>query len=85
MSSLLDKHGPGWDSVNVHDYFKLSEGNEREDMIMSTSKEYEECCIIFETLKQMKLMQIKNKRDPINFEWKFEVNLIFDIRWLVNP
>ncbi len=24
MSSLLDKHGIGWDSVNVYEYFKLS-------------------------------------------------------------
>jgi hypothetical protein len=72
MTSLLDKHETGWDNVNVHDYFRLSKGCGREDLIMSTSKEYEECCIIFETLKQMKLTQIKNKRDPTKFEWKFE-------------
>ncbi len=43
MTSIIEKQGSGWDNINEKTFFNQSKGNQRQDVIMSTSKEYEEC------------------------------------------
>jgi len=47
MTSIIENQGSGWDNINEKTFFNQSEGNQHEDFIMSTSKEYEECFIMF--------------------------------------
>jgi len=49
MTSIIEKQGSGWDKINAKDFFKCSEVYRREDVDMSTNKEYEECNIMFST------------------------------------
>ncbi len=53
MSSILDEPGNGCEDINEGEYFKCSEG-QREDIIMSTSKDFEECYVIYSTMKWIK-------------------------------
>jgi hypothetical protein len=50
MKSIIEKQGSGWDNINEKTFFNQSEGNQHEDVVMSTSKEYEERFIMFSTM-----------------------------------
>jgi len=64
MTSIIEKQGSGWDNINEKTFFNQSEGNQHEDVIMSTSKEYEECFIMFSTMNFIKkTVNNKDKRD----------------------
>jgi hypothetical protein len=54
MTSIIEKQGSGWNNMNDKTFFNHTEGNQREDVIMSTSKEYEECFIMFSTMNYIK-------------------------------
>ena len=66
MTSILDKVGIGWDNIDVDEYFKNSMGG-WEDVMMTNSKQFEECHILFWTMSSIKLTHVlrskKNKRD----------------------
>ena len=60
MTSIIEKKGSGWDNINEKTFFDQSEGNQRQDVVMSTSKEYEECFIMFSTMSYIQ-KTVKNK------------------------
>ena len=63
MTSIIEKQGSGWDKINEKTFFNQSEGNQRQDVVMSTSKEYEECFIMFSTMSYIqKLSRTKIKK-----------------------
>jgi hypothetical protein len=53
MSSIIEKQGSGWDKINAKEFFKCSEVYRREDVNMSTTKEYKECNIMFSTMNSI--------------------------------
>jgi len=54
MTSIIEKQGSGWDKINGKEFFKCSEVYRREDVNMSTTKEYEECNIMFSTMHSIR-------------------------------
>jgi len=60
MTSIIEKQGSGWDKINAKDFFKCSEVYMHEDVIMSTTKEYKECNIMFSTMNSIRIT-VKNK------------------------
>jgi hypothetical protein len=54
MTSIIEKQGSGWDKINANEFFKCSEVYRREDVNMSTAKEYEECNIVFSTMHSIR-------------------------------
>jgi hypothetical protein len=60
MSSIIEKQGTGWDKIDAKEFFKCSEIYRREDINMSTTKEYEECIIMFSTMNSIRII-LKNK------------------------
>ena len=55
MTSIIEKQGSGWDKINAKDFFKCSEVYMHEDVIMSTTKEYKECNIMFSTMNSIRI------------------------------
>ncbi len=66
MSSILDKPGNGWEDNDEGEYFECSEG-QREDIIMSTSKDFEECYIIYSTMKCIRVTNVKKIRKTTEY------------------
>jgi hypothetical protein len=72
MSSILDKPGNGWEDINEGEYFKCSEG-QREDVIMSMSKDFDECYFINSRMKSMRVTNVrKNKKNERIFKRRFK-------------
>jgi len=63
MTSIIEKQGSGWDKINVKEFFKTSEVYRREDVPMTTTKEYEECNIMFSTMHSIR----KTVKTPMRF------------------
>ncbi len=79
MSSILDKPGDGWEDINEGEYFKCSEG-QREDVIMSTSKDFKECYIIYSMMKWIRVTNIKkNMKNDRLFKRRFKIRCAMDI------
>ncbi len=79
MISIIEKQGFGWDNINNKTFFKRSEGCQHEDAVMFTSKQYEECFIIFSTMKYIKMtIKNKDKRDETKFERVFEIKCVMN-------
>jgi hypothetical protein len=77
MTSILEKQGSGWDNVNEKTFFNQSEGNQRQEVVMSTSKEYEECFIMFSTMSYIqKTVKNKDKKDKSKIERSFEIHCL---------
>jgi len=53
MTSIIEKQGSGWDNINEKTFFNQSEGNQRQDVVMSTSKEFEEWETQFDESNQL--------------------------------
>ena len=79
MTSIIEKQGFGWDKIDEKTIFNWSEGYQREDVVMSTSKEYEESCIMFSTMNFIK----KQSRTKINeTKPRLNVYLRFTVSWI---
>jgi hypothetical protein len=79
MSSIIEKQGTGWDKINAKEFFKCSEVYRREDVNMSTTKEYEECNIMFSTMYSIRIiLKNKEKKDESKIERTFEIQCITD-------
>ena len=77
MTSIIEKQGSGWDNINEKTFFNQSEGNQRQDVVMSTSKEYEECFIMFSTMSYIqKTVKNKDKKDKSKIERSFEIHCV---------
>jgi hypothetical protein len=66
MSSILDKLGNSGEDINEDEYFKCSEG-QREDVIMSTSKDFKECNIIYSMMKWIRVTNVKKIRKTTEY------------------
>ena len=78
MTSILDKVGIGWDNIDVDEYFKNSMGG-REDVMMTNSKQFEECHILFWTMSCIKVTHVlRSKKNKRNFERVFEIRCELD-------
>jgi hypothetical protein len=79
MTSIIEKQGSGWDKIDEKTFFNSSEGYQREDVVMSTSKEYEESFIMFSTMNFIKkTVKNKGKRDKTKIEHVFEIYCVMD-------
>ena len=79
MTSIIEKQGFGWDKIDEKTIFNWSEGYQREDVVMSTSKEYEESFIMFSTMNFIK----KQSRTKINeTKPRLNVYLRFTVSWI---
>jgi hypothetical protein len=79
MSSIIEKQGTGWDKIDAKEFFKCSEVYRREDVNMSTTKEYEECNIMFSTMNSIQIiLKNKDKRDESKIECTFEIQCVTD-------
>jgi hypothetical protein len=54
MLGITEKQHSGWDDINDEIYFHRSEAYKREEVVMSTMKDYEECFIMFSTMTAIK-------------------------------
>jgi hypothetical protein len=62
MNGIIEKQDPGWDDIDEKTFFHRSKAYKREDVVMSTSKDYEECFIMFSTMVMIKkTLHNKNK------------------------
>ena len=59
MNGIIEKQDPGWDDIDDKTFFHRSEGYKREDIVMSTTKEYEECFIMYSTMNFIKKLSTK--------------------------
>ena len=76
ITSIIEKQGSGWDNINEKTFFNQSEGNQHEDVVMSTSKEYEECFIMFSTMnfiKKQSRTKINETKPRLNVYLRFSV------------
>ncbi len=62
MTSIIEKQGSGWENINEKTFFKQSEGYQREDVVMLTLKQYEECYIMFSMMKYIKMTIRSNEK-----------------------
>ena len=54
MLGITEKQHSGWDDIDDKTYFHRSEAYKREEVVMSTTKDYEECFIMFSTMTLIK-------------------------------
>jgi hypothetical protein len=77
MTSIIEKQGSGWDNINEKTFFNQSEGYQREDVVMSTQKEYEECFVMYSTMSYIqKTIKNKDKKDQSKIERSFEIHCV---------
>jgi hypothetical protein len=50
MNVIIEKQDPGWDYIDKKTCFHRSDAYKREEVVMSTTKDYEECFIMFSTM-----------------------------------
>ena len=69
MNGIIEKQDPGWDDIDDKTFFHRSEGYKREYIVMSTTKEYEECFIMYSTMnfiKKLSAQKINKTRARLN-------------------
>ncbi len=54
MLGITEKPHSGWDDIDDKTYFHRSDAYKREEVVMSTTKDYEECFIMFSTMSLIK-------------------------------
>jgi hypothetical protein len=80
MNGIIEKQNPGWDDIDEKTFFHRSEGYKREDVVMSTTKDYEECFIIYSTMIFIKkTLHNKDKQDKSKIECLFEIRCVVKI------
>jgi hypothetical protein len=63
MLGITEKPHSGWDDIDDKTFFHMSEAYKHEEVVMSTTKDYEECFIMFST---MSLIKKKHSTTQIN-------------------
>jgi hypothetical protein len=61
MNGIIEKQDPGWNDIDEKTFFHRSEGYKREDVVMSTTKDYEECFIMYSTMNFINKQSTKKK------------------------
>ncbi len=74
MNGIIEKQDPGWDDIDDKTFFHRSEAYNRKEVVMSTTKDYEECFIMFSTMYLIKnTLHNKDKRNKNKIEQSFEI------------
>jgi hypothetical protein len=74
MLTFYDKQDKGWNNIHINKYFKQKKLDDASGGVqqMTTSQQFEEVCIQFETMHQIKVE--KNSK-----EYKFSINVCWKI------
>ncbi len=68
MNGIIEKQDPGWDDIDEKTFF-IGVRPMREDVVMSTTKDYEECFIMYSTMIFIKqTLHNKDKQDKSKIE-----------------
>ena len=78
MLGITEKQHSGWDGIDDKTYFHRSEAYKREEVVMSTTKDYEECFIMFSTMTAIKKTLHKTDKQK-----KSKITQSFEIRCTV--
>ncbi len=74
MNGIIEKQDPGWDDIDDKTCFHRSEAYKREEVVMSTTKDYEECFIMFSTMNLIKkTLHNFSSRNKNKIEQSFEI------------
>ncbi len=73
MLTFYDKQGEGWTNICINKYFKQKKTDDASGGVqqMTTSQQFEEACIQFETMHQIKVDKISN-------EYKFSIKCLLE-------
>jgi hypothetical protein len=63
MLTFYDKQGEGWTNIPINKYFKQKKSDDASGggQQMTISQQFEEACIQFETMRQIKVEKIENR------------------------
>ena len=78
MLGITEKQHSGWDDIDDETYFHRSEAYKREEVVMSTTKDYEECFIMLSTMTAIRKTLHKTDKQK-----KSKITQSFDIRCAV--
>ena len=74
MLGITEKQHSGWDDIDDETYFHRSEAYKREEVVMSTTKDYEECFIMFSTMTAIrKTLHKTDKQKKSKITQSFEI------------
>jgi hypothetical protein len=74
MIGIIEKQHPGWDDIDDKTFFHRSEAYKRKEVVMPTTKDYEECFIMFSTMTLIKkTFHNTDKQNNIKIEQSFEI------------
>jgi hypothetical protein len=74
MLGISEKPHSGWDDIDDKTYFHRSEAYKHEEIVMSTTKDYEECFIMFSTMTLIKkTLHNTDKQNKSKIEQSFEI------------
>jgi hypothetical protein len=73
MLTFYDKQGEGWTNICINKYFKQKKSDDASGGVqqMTQFQQFEEACIQFETMRQIKVEKIKN-------EYKFSIKYLLE-------
>jgi hypothetical protein len=73
MLTFYDKQGDGWTNICINKYFKQKKTNDASGGVqqMTTSQQFVEVCIQFETMRQIKVEKTSNK-------YKFSIKCLLE-------
>ena len=75
MLGITEKQHSGWDDIDDKTYFHRSEAYKREEVVMSTTKDYEECFIMFSTMTAIrKTLHKTDKQKKSKILQSFEIS-----------
>jgi hypothetical protein len=77
MTGIIEKQGSEWDGIDEKIFFNWSESNQHVDVVMSTSKEYEEFFIMFSMMnftKKLSKTKIIETKARLNFRLRSTVS-----------
>ncbi len=74
MLGISEKPHSGWDDIDDKTFFHRSEAYKYEEVVMSTTKDYEECFIMFSTISLIKkTLHSTDKQNKSKIEQSFEI------------
>jgi len=76
MLGITEKQHSGWGDIDDKTYFHRSEAYKREEVVMSTTKDYKECFIMFSTMTAIKkhsTKQINKRKARLRNDLRFAV------------
>ncbi len=74
MLGITEKPHSGWDDIDETTFFHMSAAYKHEELVMSTTKDYKECFIMFSTMSLIKkTLHNTDKQNRSKIEQSFEI------------